>query len=165
MGHGSSSWSVATPCHAPLPLPLGVLLPAPPLLRVGARGRPPRRLLSRGSSPPPSPPRRQAALLRKCADWRRERWQLTGARTLPARGRRVRQVETAVGRCAKGEQGMRHPPVLPGGGLGLRYDTLVNDVRNPSIFVVPRSNQAYPAYELTYGPPRPRRLPSLASVV
>ena len=74
------------------------------------------------------------------------------------------QVDTAVGRWAKGEQWMRLPPVLPGGGLGLRYDTLVDDVRNPSIFVVPRSSQAYPAYELTYGPPRPRRLPSRSSV-
>ena len=70
-----------------------------------------------------------------------------------------------MGRWAKGEQGMRLPPVLPGGGLGLRYDTLVDDVRNPSIFVVPLSSQAYPAYELTYGPPRPRRLPSRSSVV
>ena len=64
------------------------------------------------------------------------------------------QVDTAVGRWAQGRQGMQLPPNRPDGAPGDRYDTLVDNVRGPSIFVVPQSSQAYPAYVLTYGTPR-----------
>ena len=57
--------------------------------------------------------------------------------------------EVAVGLWAKGAQGMRSCPVLPGEKYR-RYNSLVNDVTAPSIFVVQHTSQAYPAYLITY---------------
>jgi hypothetical protein len=58
-------------------------------------------------------------------------------------------VEVLVGRWTKGQQGMKVYPTLPGEQYKT-YDSLVNDVTNPEIFVVQQSSQAYPAYLLTY---------------
>ena len=57
--------------------------------------------------------------------------------------------DVLVGRSAQGAQGMKVCPLLPGEQY-TRYNSLVNDVANPSIFVVQHSNMVYPAYLITY---------------
>jgi poly [ADP-ribose] polymerase 7/11/12/13 len=57
--------------------------------------------------------------------------------------------EVVVGRWAKGQKGLKECPLLPGEAYR-RYNSLVNDVANPSIFVVQHTSQAYPAYLITY---------------
>ena len=54
-----------------------------------------------------------------------------------------------VGRWAKGEEGAPCPPLLPGSQCD-RYDSFVDDVDHPTIFVVPHSTQACPVYVITY---------------
>ena len=44
---------------------------------------------------------------------------------------------------------MKMYPPLPGQNFA-RYNSLANDPTDPSIFVVQHSNQAYPAYLITY---------------
>jgi len=69
--------------------------------------------------------------------------------------RRMLLVEVALGRSTQGARGMRVCPVLPGTQY-TRYNSMVNDVANPSIFVVQHSSQCYPAYQITYRDNRPR---------
>jgi hypothetical protein len=57
--------------------------------------------------------------------------------------------EVLVGKWTKGRQGMNTYPLLPG-ELYKKFNSLVDNVVNPSIFVVQHSNEAYPAYLLTY---------------
>ena len=57
--------------------------------------------------------------------------------------------EVAVGLWTKGAKGMRTCPLLPGEKYR-RYNSLVNDEAEPSIFVVQHTSQAYPAYLITY---------------
>lgn len=71
------------------------------------------------------------------------------ARTLPTGEKQVLVVDVVVGRWAKGAKGIKICPLLPGEQY-VRYNSLVDNTRNPSIFVVQHSNQAYPAYLLTY---------------
>ena len=58
-------------------------------------------------------------------------------------------VDVLVGRFAQGKEGMKVCPLLPGAEFA-RYNSLVNRPTDPSIFVVQHSNQAYPAYLITY---------------
>ena len=58
-------------------------------------------------------------------------------------------VDVAVGQSTTGSEGMKAYPLLPGEKYK-RYNSLVNDVKNPRIFVVQHSSQAYPAYLITY---------------
>ncbi len=58
-------------------------------------------------------------------------------------------VEVAVGLWTKGAKGMKSLPVLPGEKFR-RYNSLVNDEAEPTIFVVQHTSQAYPAYLITY---------------
>ena len=44
---------------------------------------------------------------------------------------------------------MKMPPLIPGEQY-IRFDSLVDDVANPTIFVVQEGSQAYPAYLITY---------------
>ena len=44
---------------------------------------------------------------------------------------------------------MKIPPVIPGSQYN-RFDSLVDNESNPSIFVVQDGSQAYPAYLITY---------------
>lgn len=71
------------------------------------------------------------------------------ARALPTGQRQMLVVEVAVGRWAQGKRGLKSCPVIPGEKY-TRYNSLVNDPGNPSIFVVQHSSQAYPAYLITY---------------
>ena len=58
-------------------------------------------------------------------------------------------VDVLLGRSAQGAKGMKMYPLLPGQNFA-RYNSLANDPTDPSIFVVQHSNQAYPAYLITY---------------
>ena len=57
--------------------------------------------------------------------------------------------EVALGRWAAGRGPMQECPLLPGEQY-TRYNSLVNSVADPTIFVVQHSNQCYPAYAVTY---------------
>ena len=57
--------------------------------------------------------------------------------------------EVVVGRWALGKKGDKVYPLLPGEKYR-RYDSLVNDESNPTIFVVQHSSAAYPAYLISY---------------
>lgn len=71
------------------------------------------------------------------------------ARTLPSNQKQMLLVDVLVGRWTKGQQNMKMLPTLPGEKY-VRYNSLVNSVDNPSIFVVQHSSQAYPKYLITY---------------
>jgi hypothetical protein len=71
------------------------------------------------------------------------------AHTLPNGQKQMLVVDVLLGRWAPGCQGMSACPFLPGEQFK-RYNSLVDRVPNPSIFVVQHSNQAYPAYVITY---------------
>jgi poly [ADP-ribose] polymerase 7/11/12/13 len=71
------------------------------------------------------------------------------ARSLPTGQKQLIVAEVLVGKWTKGHKGMKKRPLLPG-ELYKKYNSLVDHVVNPSIFVVQHSNEAYPAYLLTY---------------
>ena len=58
-------------------------------------------------------------------------------------------VDVLLGRWAKGAKGMKMPPLLPGESQS-RFNSLVDNVDDPTIFVVQHSNQAYPSFLITY---------------
>lgn len=58
-------------------------------------------------------------------------------------------VDVVVGRWTRGKKGMKVMPLLPGQQYA-RFNSLVNNSGDPTIFVVHHSNQAYPAYLITY---------------
>ncbi|XP_057289919.1 protein mono-ADP-ribosyltransferase PARP12-like isoform X1 [Hydractinia symbiolongicarpus] len=57
--------------------------------------------------------------------------------------------EVLVGQYAKGVSSMKRPPNLPNSNVEL-YDSCVNDVNNPIIFVIYERDQCYPRYLLSY---------------
>jgi len=72
------------------------------------------------------------------------------ARSLGGSGQKqMLLVDVLVGKCAQGAKGMQVCPLLPGEAFA-RYTSLVDIPADPSIFVVQHSNQAYPAYLITY---------------
>lgn len=71
------------------------------------------------------------------------------ANTLPTGQKQLIVAEVLVGKWTKGRKGMSSYPLLPGEQYK-KYNSLVDNVVNPSIFVVQHSNEAYPAYLLTY---------------
>eukprot|EP00040_Diaphanoeca_grandis_P004160 m.27314 g.27314 ORF g.27314 m.27314 type:complete len:439 (+) comp15727_c1_seq1:75-1391(+) len=75
----------------------------------------------------------------------------TYARTIASGERQMLAVFVAVGVSTLGTSGTKQYPLLPGQKF-TRYNSLVNVVANPSIFVVQHSSQAYPAYLITYKP-------------
>ena len=58
-------------------------------------------------------------------------------------------VEVVVGKWSQGAPGLKMCPLLPGDQC-VRHDSLVDNIVNPSIFVVQNPAQAYPAYLITY---------------
>ena len=74
------------------------------------------------------------------------------AARVPATGQKVLlAANVLVGRTCLGAQGMRVAPIIDvvqGGAT--RYNTLVDNVHDPSIFVVRQSVMAYPSYLITY---------------
>ena len=71
------------------------------------------------------------------------------ARTLASGDKQMMLVDVLAGLSTQGAQGMKVCPFLPGQSYA-RYNSLVNRVQDPSIFVVQHSNQAYPSYLITY---------------
>jgi hypothetical protein len=71
------------------------------------------------------------------------------ARVLPNGQKQLLVVDVITGIYCKGKKGMKMCPELPGQQFA-RFNSLVNDVLNPTIFVVQHSGQAYPAYVITY---------------
>lgn len=71
------------------------------------------------------------------------------ASALPSGQRQMFAAEVVVGRSTRGAKDMRQCPPLPD-EQGRRYDSLVDCEKDPSIFVVQHSNQAYPAFLITY---------------
>ena len=65
------------------------------------------------------------------------------------RDKQMMLVDVLVGLSTQGAEGMRVYPLLPGQSYA-GYNSLVNRVQDPSIFVVQHSNQAYPSYLITY---------------
>ena len=58
-------------------------------------------------------------------------------------------VDVLVGRYTQGVKGMKTCPVVPGEQY-TRFNSLVDKMEAPSIFVVQHSDQAYPKYLITY---------------
>ena len=55
-----------------------------------------------------------------------------------------------VGNYVRGCQGMKAPPFKEDpNNPGVRYDSVVNDPSNPSIYVIFQDNQCYPEYLIT----------------
>lgn len=54
------------------------------------------------------------------------------------------------GESCRGVQGMKLAPLKPGRTDGERFDSFVNDVANPSIYVIQHQHQMRPLYEVTY---------------
>lgn len=71
------------------------------------------------------------------------------AATLPTGQKQMFVVQVATGRWTQGQPGMKMPPLIPGEQY-IRFDSRVDDVGNPTIFVVQEGSQAYPAYLITY---------------
>ena len=69
--------------------------------------------------------------------------------TLPNGQKQMLVVDVLVGRWTLGQEGTKMPPLLPGERYS-RYNSLVNQVDDPSIFVIQHSNQAYPKFLITY---------------
>jgi len=71
------------------------------------------------------------------------------ARTLASGDKQMMLVDVLAGLSTQGAQGMKVCPFLPDQSYA-RYNSLVNRVQDPFIFVVQRSNQGYPSYLITY---------------
>ena len=57
--------------------------------------------------------------------------------------------QVLVGRYAKSQEDMKSPPKLENGEDGL-YNSVVDSVNNPSIFVIFYDDQVYPGHLITY---------------
>jgi poly [ADP-ribose] polymerase 10/14/15 len=56
-----------------------------------------------------------------------------------------------VGEFAQGKDGLKEPPLKPGSTV-MRYDSTVDDVNKPEIFVVFHDADAYPEYLIRFYP-------------
>ena len=61
----------------------------------------------------------------------------------------VYQCLVLTGETTQGTQGMKAPPTRDI-GRNIKYDSAVDDVKNPKIFVVFGDQRAYPEYLITY---------------
>ena len=71
------------------------------------------------------------------------------AARLPTGEKQMLAVDVVVGRWAQGRQGLNECPLVRGERF-VRHNCLVNDVTDPTIFVIQHSSQAYPAHLITY---------------
>ena len=71
-------------------------------------------------------------------------------RTFPHDTKQILLVKVALGRWEKGVKDVGVLSTVPGQPKHVTYDSRVNDTQTPTIFVVPRSSHAYPAYVITY---------------
>jgi hypothetical protein len=71
------------------------------------------------------------------------------APAMPDGKRYMYYTRAAVGQCTVGNKDLVEPP--PKGGSGSdSYDSTVNNVANPTIFVLFYDNQYYPEYLITF---------------
>ena len=61
----------------------------------------------------------------------------------------VFQCRVLTGQYAVGRGDMKEPPQRPGGSK-FRYDSVVNDLADPRIFVVFKDTQSYPEYLVAF---------------
>ena len=71
------------------------------------------------------------------------------AKTLPNGQKQMLVVDVLVGRSEVGKMGMKVCSLLPGEQY-TRYNSLVDNRKDPGIVVIQHSNQAYPLYVITY---------------
>ena len=64
--------------------------------------------------------------------------------------RRMFLVDVITGEYAQGARGIIDTPQKPGGSSADQYDSVVNEMQDPNIFVVFKDASAYPLYILTY---------------
>ncbi|KAJ8321016.1 hypothetical protein KUTeg_002603 [Tegillarca granosa] len=73
----------------------------------------------------------------------------------PSTGQRhIYQCKVLTGEFAQGQQGMRVPPNKPstsGAASHILYDSVVDNVNSPGIFVIFNDTQAYPEYHIIFG--------------
>ena len=55
-----------------------------------------------------------------------------------------------VGKFTKGKENLLEPPLIDNNNQNVRYDSVVDDVANPLIFVIFYDFQSYPEYLITY---------------
>ncbi|XP_029436577.1 protein mono-ADP-ribosyltransferase PARP14-like [Rhinatrema bivittatum] len=60
------------------------------------------------------------------------------------------QVRVVAGRYTTGNSSMKVPPARPGTDPNDRYDSLVDKIENPTMYVVFHDDQAYPEYLITF---------------
>ena len=64
--------------------------------------------------------------------------------------RKMYIAKVLVGEYTKGEKGMKAPPSKNDPkNPGVRYDSVVDNIRNPTMYVIFQDNQYYPEYLLT----------------
>lgn len=64
--------------------------------------------------------------------------------------RKMYVAKVLVGEYTKGASGMKAPPSKNDpNNPGLRYDSVVNNVHNPTMYIIFQDNQYYPEYLLT----------------
>lgn len=68
------------------------------------------------------------------------------------RYQRVFQAAVIVGRYCEGNHSLREPPYIDEQTKGQRYDSVVDNMQNPTYFVVFHDDYAYPEYLITFKP-------------
>ena len=63
--------------------------------------------------------------------------------------RYIYRTRVLTGRYALGKEGMKEPPVLLNRTVA-KYDSVVDDVKSPNMFVVFHDAQCYPEYMITF---------------
>lgn len=67
------------------------------------------------------------------------------------RNKRIYRCRVLTGEFCLGAQGMKVPPNKPGAASAhILYDSVVDNVKNPGIFVIFNDTQAYPEYLITF---------------
>ena len=64
--------------------------------------------------------------------------------------KRMYLCKVLTGEFCKGQNGMRVPPSKPGGAAHALYDSVVNSVNNPTMFIIFNDTQAYPDYLVAF---------------
>lgn len=57
-----------------------------------------------------------------------------------------------VGKYTKGEKGMKQPPPIDPDRPELLFDSVVDSIDDPTVFVVFHDDQCYPEYLVTFKP-------------
>ena len=55
-----------------------------------------------------------------------------------------------VGKFTKGKENLPEPPLIDNNNQNVRYNSVVDDVANPQIFVIFFDYQSYPEYLITF---------------